>query len=377
MKVLRSDKGGEYNSNEFNKFCEDVGLDRQLTVGYTPQQNGVAERKNRTIEEMAKSMLHEKGLPRSFWGEAVYMAVYLMNRCPTKALENQTPFEAWSGRKPSVNHLKVFGCICFAHVPKEMRHKLDETSEKCIFVGYSSQSKGYRLFSLKKNKVIISRDVLFNEKEFWDWKEKKVQVQVPTFNEEPENQENENEDVFEAPQHMSPIASPQSSPSSSNSSSPSLTPRRMKSLSDVYASCNFCVVEPESFEEAIKEEAWKKAMEEEIHVIEKNKTWELIEKPKDKEVIGVKWIFKTKLNPDGSIKRNKARLVAKGYSQQPGIDFYETFAPVARLDTIRSLIALATQKGWFLYQLDVKSAFLNGVLNEEVYVEQPQGFIEK
>ena len=145
MKVLRSDRGGEYNSNEFNKFCEDVGLDRQLTVGYTPQQNGVAERKNRTIEEMAKSMIHEKGLPRSFWGESVYTAVYLMNRCPTKALENQTPFEAWSGRKPSVNHLKVFGCICYAHVPKETRNKLDETSEKCIFVGYSSQSKGYRL----------------------------------------------------------------------------------------------------------------------------------------------------------------------------------------------------------------------------------------
>ena len=117
-------------------------------------------------------------------------------------------------------------------------------------------------------------------------------------------------------------------------------------------------------------------MEEEIHVIEKNKTWELVEKPKDKDIIGVKWIFKTKFNSDGSIQRNKARLVAKGYSQQPGVDFNETFAPVARLDTIRSLIALAAHKGWFLYQLDVKSTFLNGVLNEEVCIEQPQGFVE-
>ena len=111
----------------------------------------MAERKNRTIEEMAKSMLHEKGLPRSFWGEAVYTAVYLMNRCPTKALENQTPFEAWSRRKPSVRHLKVVGCVCYAQIPKERRRKLDETSEKCIFVGYSTQSKGYRLYSLKSN----------------------------------------------------------------------------------------------------------------------------------------------------------------------------------------------------------------------------------
>ena len=244
------------------------------------------------------------------------------------------------------------------------------------FVGYSSQLKGRGLFSLKRNKLIIYRDVLFQEDASWDWKGKKVQVQVPNFYEETESQENE-EDHVEVPQQMSPIASPQSTPSSSSSLSPSSSPRRMKSLSDVYASCNFCVVEPESFEEAIKEETWKKAMEEEIYVIEKNKTWELVEKPQDKEIIGVKWIFKTKLNPDGSIQRNKARLVAKGYSQQPGVDFHETFAPVARLDTIRALISLAAQKSWFLYQLDVKSAFLNGTLNEEVYVQQPQGFVAK
>ena len=129
MKKLRSDRGGEYTSNEFIKFCEDIGMERQLTVRYTPQQNGVAERKNRTIEEMANAMLLEKGLPKIFWGEAVNTAVYLLNRCPTKALANKTPFEVWSKRKPSVNHLKVFGCICYSHVPKELRHKLDQVSE--------------------------------------------------------------------------------------------------------------------------------------------------------------------------------------------------------------------------------------------------------
>ncbi|CAL2254987.1 unnamed protein product [Prunus armeniaca] len=118
-------------------------------------------------------------------------------------------------------------------------------------------------------------------------------------------------------------------------------------------------------------------MEEEIKTIEKNKTWKLVDRPKDKEIIGVKWVYKTKFNPDGSIQKHKARLVAKGYSQQPGIDFNETFAPVARLDTIRALVALAVQKKWKIYQLDVKSAFLNGELEEEIYVEQPQGFIEQ
>ncbi|BBN68281.1 BURP domain-containing protein [Prunus dulcis] len=112
-----------------------------------------------------------------------------------------------------------------------------------------------------------------------------------------------------------------------------------------------------------------------MEMIEKNETWELVDRPSNKPVIGVKWVYKTKLNLDGSIQKHKARLVVKGYAQKPGIDFNETFAPVARLDTIRTLIALAAQKGWKLYQLDVKSAFLNGMLKEEVYVDQPDGFV--
>ena len=123
-----------------------------------------------------------------------------------------------------------------------------------------------------------------------------------------------------------------------------------------------------------RNKAWQEAMKEELEVIEKNNTWELVERPSDKPVIGVKWVYKTKLHLDGSVQKHKARLVAKGYAQKSGIDYNETFAPVARLDTIRTLIALAAQKGWKLFQLDVKSAFLNGVLEEEVYVEQPEGF---
>nr|GEW41050.1 retrovirus-related Pol polyprotein from transposon TNT 1-94 [Tanacetum cinerariifolium] len=130
----------------------------------------------------------------------------------------------------------------------------------------------------------------------------------------------------------------------------------------------------ESFEEAIREEPWKKVTEDEIRVIEKNNTWELTDRPLDKNVIGVKWVYKVKFNADGSVQRNKARLVAKGYSQQRGIDYDETYAPVARMDTVRAIISLACQKGWLLYQLNVKSAFLNGELKKEVYVNQPQGF---
>ena len=116
-----------------------------------------------------------------------------------------------------------------------------------------------------------------------------------------------------------------------------------------------------------------KGMKDELSMIEKNATLDMVNIPSDKPIIGVKWVFKTKLNLDGTVQKHKARLVAKGYAQKPGVDYNETFAPVARLDTIRTLIALAAQKSWKLYQLDVKSAFLNGVLEEEVYVENQMG----
>ena len=135
-----------------------------------------------------------------------------------------------------------------------------------------------------------------------------------------------------------------------------------------------CIIEPENYQEAFGDKAWQEAMKEELEMIEKNNTWELVERSIDKPVIGVKWVYKTKLHLDGTVQKHKAHLVAKGYAQKSRIDYNETCAPVARLDTIRTLIALAAQKGCKLFQLDVKSAFLNGVLKEEVYVEQPKGF---
>ncbi|KAK4397350.1 Retrovirus-related Pol polyprotein from transposon TNT 1-94 [Sesamum angolense] len=147
IKVLRSDRGKEYNNSEFDKFCEEEGIEHQTTVSYNPQQNGVSERKNRTVMEMARSMLQEKHLPKAFWAEAVYTAVYLLNS------------------------------ICYVHIPTEKRHKLEEKTEKGIFLGYSTQSKGYRIYNLKTKKLIISRDVEFDEDAMWNWDEEKVERQ--------------------------------------------------------------------------------------------------------------------------------------------------------------------------------------------------------
>ncbi|CAL8135751.1 unnamed protein product [Prunus armeniaca] len=325
LKKIRSDGGGEYTFNEFNKFCEDMGMERQLTVSYSPQQNGVAERKSRTIMEMAKCMMIKKKMPLEFWAEVVNTAVYVQNRCPTKALDKKTPFEAYSGRNPGVKHLRVFGSLCYAHVPNQQRQKLDLASTRCIFLG----------------------DVIFNEATGWDWNARKeCDISIPLNEtliereEEPSDSSLSQEEISEEG-HVDP---------DSGSQDVDHTPLKYKSIAEVYARCNLCIIKPETFEEAIKDEAWQKAMENEIEMIKKNKTWELVDRPTDKPVIGVKWVYKTKLNLD---------------------------APVARLDTIRTLVALAAKKGWKLFQLDVKSAFLNGVLHEEVYVDQPPSFIIK
>ena len=136
--TLKSDKGMEYTSSQFGNFCEDEGVERQLSVAYTFQQNGVDEMKNQIVMKMAKAMLYEKGLLKKIWVETVNTVVYLLNTSPTKALLNKTLIEAWNGRKPFVKHFKVFGCLCYSQVPKERRSKLDEASEKCIFMGCSS-----------------------------------------------------------------------------------------------------------------------------------------------------------------------------------------------------------------------------------------------
>ncbi|CAJ2627755.1 unnamed protein product [Trifolium pratense] len=151
--------------------------------------------------------------------------------------------------------------------------------------------------------------------------------------------------------------------------------RGTRSLSDIYQRCNVAIMEPAGYAEAANDKKWIDAMEEELKMIEKNQTWKLVDRPDHKKAIGVKWVYRTKLNPDGSVNKYKARLVVKGYAQIFGVDFSETFAPVARLDTIRLLFALAAQNGWVIHQMDVKSAFLNGYLEEEIFVEQPEGFI--
>lgn len=172
LKVLRTDSGGEFNSQEFTIFCEENGIKRQLTAAYTPQQNGVCEWKNRTTLNMVRSILTRSGVSKSFWPEAVDWSIYILNRSPTFSVQNMTPEEAWSRQKPSVDYFRIFGCVAYAHVPDQKRIKLDDKGEKCIFLGVSNQSKAYKLYNPITKKIVISRDVIFDEDAIWSWKDK-------------------------------------------------------------------------------------------------------------------------------------------------------------------------------------------------------------
>lgn len=412
LTCLRTDRGGEFNSKVFDAYCTEHGIRRQLTTAYTPQQNGIAERKNRSIMNMVRCMLFGMKVPLRFWTEAVHYAVYILNRSPTKILDKVTPIERWSNCKPSVEHLRVFGCVAYALIPYERRVKLEEKSMKCVMFGVSKESKAYRLYDPSTKKVIISKDVKFDENEAWKWEEKVADEKLVVQDEdEDENNrgeaiQNGEEQEREGGQSAGSIRSAGNSETAETAANSEPATSQIaeqneyqivgkrnitrpawlkdyvcKIVEDVamYAEEDLLALyveknDPERFEEAVEQEKWRTAMEAEIKSIEENDTWELVDLPAGAKTVGVKWVYKTKLNEKGEVDKFKARLVAKGFHQTHGIDFYEVFAPVARWDTIRLILALAAQKGWCVFQLDVKSAFLHGELKEDVYVEQPKGF---
>lgn len=397
VKGLRTCRGGEYTSLEFSDYCKEHGIRRQLTTSYTPQQNGTAERKNRTVMNMVRSMFAAKKVPKHFWTEAVKWTFYVLNRCPTQAVKNVTPQEAWSGIKPSVEHFKVWGCIAHAHISDQKRSKLDDKSTPCVLLGYSEESKAYRLYNPNTKKMVTSRDVVFEEGKEWDWdKDQEHSTEGSlTWNgddvdweesDEEDSNEDTGDDNAETEQPAAEVEENQQEQTAGVREGRARRPPNylrdyvhcveiIDDEEDVVNMVEINATDPTNFEEAEKSSKWRSAMSEEISSIERYQTWELCALPDGAKCIGVKWIYKTKLNELGEVSKYKARLVAKGYSQEHGIDYTEVYAPVARMDTIRTILATAAQNSWIVYQLDVKSAFLHGVLTEDVYIQQPKGYV--
>lgn len=382
-------------SKQFNDYCEEVGIQRHYTAPYSPQQNGVVERRNITVVAMARSFLKEKRLPSYLWGEAVRHAVYVLNRLSTRSLTRMTPYEAWTGNKPDLNHIKFFGCLAHMKVPSVHAKKLDDRSKVVIYLGREPGTKAHRLYDPTEGQIQVSRDVMFEETKSWSWEcQDRGEVTVTDIfkitNMTPEERQSTevDEESFTTPvqTHNSSQRS-EMGESWSATSNDSTEPRKFRPLSEIYNDTEVIeledelmfvgAAEPTNFSQAVKDKAWKKAMETEIAAIERNNTWRLTELPRGCKPIGLKWVFKLKQNTDGEVIKHKARLVAKGYIQREGVDFEEVFAPVTRLETVRLLLAVAAKNGWEVHHMDVKSAFLNGDLKEDVYVSQPEGFVKK
>ncbi|WVY99219.1 hypothetical protein V8G54_031370 [Vigna mungo] len=350
IKVFRTNGEGEFNSGDMHTFCADKGIIHEVTPPYTPQHNGLAERRNRMILDMIRCMIKGKDLPRYLWGEVTATAVYILNRCPTKALSNCTPEEMWSRRKPDVRHLRVFGSICHRHIPAERRKKRDDRSEILVL------STVYKWKELENVSVERPDNVV----SIWTEENKYEEFKSAATNEDG-NARRSQRTRF---------------PSTRLANHELFVDSDVTDTGDVLQYAIFAGTELFTWEQAIQIKEWKEAMLEELSAIEKNSTWELVELPPGKKAIQVKWVFKTKYKLDGNIAKLKARLVAKGFLQKPGIDFTDVYAPVARLETVRLVIAIANFKGWSIQQMDVKSAFLNGPLEEEVFVNQPPGFVK-
>jgi hypothetical protein len=314
----------------------------------------------------------------------------------------------FTGKKPEVSHLKIFGCLVFIHIPKEKRKKLDPSGKKGVFVGYCKVSKAFRIYIPGQHHIDIRRDVTFDEDT--TLKKSKLCQLEEVYEEEPVIH---NTAMREVPRAAEPVREVVTSPDEELledhdivevKEPPQMTilhkrklawareliqdgekygvpqgatrqAKRPKPFSSYMAlMCDLLEEEPTYFEEAIQRKEWADAMTEEYQSIMKNKVWEIVPRPKNKDVVSSRWLFKIKHDVDGSIEKYKARFVARGFSQKEGIDYEETFVPVARYTLIRTTIALAAKMKWKLYHMDVKITFLNGVIEEEVYIEKPQGF---
>lgn len=415
IKCVRSDRGGEYygrydgsgvqRPGPFANFLEECGIVPQYTMPGTPSMNGVAERRNRTLLDMVRSMISHSTLPESFWGEALKTAVYLLNRVPTKAVA-KTPYEMWTGRKPSLKHLHVWGCPAEARPYRPNEGKLDSKTVSSYFIGYSERSRGFKFYNPITKFIFETgtatffedvefggedkvRNIVFEEGSSQMEQSISIPIIVPEYVQDftpvttPETIQVPIEDNIDELPHEDQTQQPQEPMPLRRS-----TRERRSAIPNDYVvylqehefSIGVMDDDPVTFHDAMKSSnshKWIEAMKEEYKSMQDNHVWDLVPLPAGKKPIGSKWIFKTKRDSEGNVERYKARLVAKGFTQKEGIDYKETFSPVSSKDSFRTIMALVAHFDLELHQMDVKTAFLNGDVDETIYMVQPENFVSE
>ncbi|CAL1403910.1 unnamed protein product [Linum trigynum] len=410
VRRVYSDGGGEFQ--KLSSFFQLHGITHLLTPPHTPQHNGLAERKHRHIVETGLTLLHTAHLPLSFWTYAFRTAAYLINRLPSSSLRGATPYFTLFNEHPNYLKLRVFGCVCYPWLRPYSPHKLAPRSRRCIFLGYSLTQSEYQCFDPDSNRIFASRHVQFEEELLPGLPSPVPSTYSPPawvdFTKPPISQF-----VFHSsPSPTLPVPDPTVASSASPTpaaASPSPAPRHLPRAASPVATTSqpsqppppakpanrpvtrsqhgiFCPkklfltqlhfldIEPSSVKQALADPRWQQAMWAEYKALLANQSWTLIPRPLHQHIVGCRWIFRIKRRPDGSIDRFKARLVAKGYTQRPGIDFHDTYSPVLKPVTIRTIFSIALTNRWPVFQYDVNNAFLQGSLQETVYMTQPPGF---
>ena len=381
VKCIRTDQGREY-LGDLTPFLKSLGVEHHDTAPFTPQSNGISERLNRVLNESIRAMLYSANMPDVYWAEAVTTSAYIWNRLPNSTVgENElSPYEMWFGKKPNLHSLRPFGCVVYATIPAERRPKLSKLlyrAHRGCFVGYVS-STSWKYWDFERKCFDESHDVRFMETEFPAAEEFDYPAIVPAA-----NMPSKNIPWRHANEPARIIPPPRAPPSVSEKAAPivhDMIVVEQPPAIQVYAVKLQQRNEPIGYYDAISRpdaQEWIKAMHEELQGLEELNTWVLCKLPVGKKAIGLKWLYKMKVDGTGKFENYKSRLVAKGYAQIAGLDFDETWAPVVRIESVRTLLAIAAMNGLVIIHMDARHAFLHGDSDFELYVEQPEGFVDQ
>ncbi|GJZ66253.1 ribonuclease H-like domain-containing protein [Tanacetum coccineum] len=411
IKAFQCDHGGEFDNNSLHELFATNGIQFRFSCPHTSQQNGKSECMIRSINNVVRSLLFQARLPPEYWVEALLTTAYLLNILPSTSINNDISYTKLFNKPPSYTHLRTFGCLCYPYTFPP--HKLAPRTTPSIFLGYPYNHRGYRCLDLNTNKIIISRHVTFDETVFpfgsmtptkppsYKFLDDNLDTSpialrlltTPTSPQQTPPQTTPQTNPQTTPQSTPPT--PLSTPSPQTTPTPPTTPppppppptsqhpmvtRSKVGIVKANPKYNLHVTTsspiPKSPFHALRDPNWKQAMCDEYKALIDNNTWVLVPRPPNVNIVRSMWLYKHKYNADGSLNRYKARLVANGRSQQQGIDCDETFSPVVKPATIRTVLSLAVSRQWPIHQLDVKNAFLHGHLKETVYMHQPPGFTD-